>query len=337
MKASSISKVTLRQEKLKSGKLSLYLDFYPPIWNPNIKKMSRREFLGLYLIAEPQDKFEMDYNEAILIKARGIRAQREMAIINEEFGFIDKTKKHADFLSYFENKAKSKYQKWEIVYKHFCEFTNGRCLIKDVTIGLCNDFRSHILSLRVKKKKYAKIATNSAAGYWSTFRALLKMAYKEGLLNENINDHLESIDWEEPKINFLEIEEIKKLAATPCKVDVLKRASLFACLTGLRISDILQLKWDNIEDQDTSHSTTQRRSIILLWRAEPWTRIQRIEPRPYPRAIQKLAESRRNHQENNLPWLTPHLRNPADNQRHRHLHSIEDAHPQKRRHYPDLR
>lgn len=38
MKASSISKVTLRQENLKSGKLSLYLDFYPPIWNPNIKK-----------------------------------------------------------------------------------------------------------------------------------------------------------------------------------------------------------------------------------------------------------------------------------------------------------
>lgn len=106
MKASSISKVTLRQEKLKSGKLSLYLDFYPPIWNPNIKKMSRREFLGLYLIAEPQDKFEIDYNEAILINARGIRAQREMAIINEEFGVIDKTKKHAtlplskDALSY---------------------------------------------------------------------------------------------------------------------------------------------------------------------------------------------------------------------------------------------
>ena len=73
------------------------------------------------------------------------------------------------------------------------------------------------------------------------------MAYKEGLITENINDHLESIDWEEPKINFLEIEEIKKLAATPCKVDVLKQASLFACLTGLRISDILQLKWDNIE------------------------------------------------------------------------------------------
>lgn len=40
---------------------------------------------------------------------------------------------------------------------------------------------------------------------------------------------------------------MKRLAATPCKVDVLKRGSLFACMTGLRISDILQLRWENIE------------------------------------------------------------------------------------------
>ena len=71
--------------------------------------------------------------------------------------------------------------------------------------------------------------------------------YFEGWLRENINDHLDRIDWEEPKINYLEIEEVKRLAATPCKVDVLKRASLFACMTGLRISDILQLRWENIE------------------------------------------------------------------------------------------
>ena len=37
MESATITKVTLRQEKLRSGKLSLYLDFYPPIWNPHIK------------------------------------------------------------------------------------------------------------------------------------------------------------------------------------------------------------------------------------------------------------------------------------------------------------
>ena len=46
MESATITKVTLRQEKLRSGKVSLYLDYYPPIWNPRIKKMSRREFLG---------------------------------------------------------------------------------------------------------------------------------------------------------------------------------------------------------------------------------------------------------------------------------------------------
>ncbi len=135
MESATITKVTLRKEKLRSGKLSLYLDYYPPIWNPHTKKMSRREFLGLYLIGNPKDKFELDYNEEIMLKARGIRATRELAIINEEFGFLDRTKKQADFLEYFESKTKEKYQKWEIVYKHFKDFCNGRCLMKDVTIG----------------------------------------------------------------------------------------------------------------------------------------------------------------------------------------------------------
>lgn len=246
MESATITKVTLRQEKLRSGKLSLYLDYYPPIWNPHIKKMSRREFLGLYLFGNPKDKFELDYNEEIMLKARGIRATRELAIINEEFGFLDRTKRQADFLEYFESKTKEKYQKWEIVYKHFKDFCNSRCLMKDVTIGLCNDFRTYILKIRVKQSGNI-ISRNSAAGYWSTFRALLKLAYKEGWLRENVNDYLDRIDWEDPKINYLEIEEVKRLAATPCKVDVLKRASLFACMTGLRISDILQLRWENIE------------------------------------------------------------------------------------------
>ena len=224
MESATITKVTLRQEKLRSGKLSLYLDYYPPIWNPHIKKMSRREFLGLYLIGSPKDKFELDYNEEIMLKARGIRATRELAIINEEFGFLDRTKKQADFLEYFESKTKEKYQKWEIVYKHFKNFCNGRCLMKDVTIGLCNDFRTYILKIRVKQSGNI-ISRNSAAGYWSTFRALLKLAYKEGWLRENVNDYLDRIDWEEPKINYLEIEEVKRLAATPCKVDVLKRVA----------------------------------------------------------------------------------------------------------------
>ena len=86
-----------------------------------------------------------------------------------------------------------------------------------------------------------------AAVYYSTFRALLKIAYKEKMLRENLNDFLDKIEWKEVKKEYLTLDEVKQLAATPCRIPVLKQASLFACMTGLRISDILQLKWSDFE------------------------------------------------------------------------------------------
>ncbi len=46
-------------------------------------------------------------------------------------------------------------------------------------------------------------------------------------------------------LEYLTLNEVKQLAATPCDIPVLKAASLFACLTGLRISDILNLQWED--------------------------------------------------------------------------------------------
>ena len=67
------------------------------------------------------------------------------------------------------------------------------------------------------------------------------------MLRENLNDFLEKIEWKEVKKEYLTLDEVKKLAATPCKIPVLKQASLFACMTGLRISDILKLDWRDFE------------------------------------------------------------------------------------------
>lgn len=47
------------------------------------------------------------------------------------------------------------------------------------------------------------------------------------------------------KKEYLTLDEVKQLAATPCDIPVLKAASLFACMTGLRISDILNLQWED--------------------------------------------------------------------------------------------
>jgi len=74
------------------------------------------------------------------------------------------------------------------------------------------------------------------------------MAYKEGYLKENINDNLDKIEAKETRREYLTMDELKKLYNTPCDPPVLRAASLFSCLTGLRISDILQLRWEDIRD-----------------------------------------------------------------------------------------
>ena len=168
----------------------------------------------------------------------------------------------------------------------------------------------------------------------------MKLAYKEGWLRENVNDYLDRIDWEEPKINYLEIEEVKRLAATPCKVDVLKRASLFACMTGLRISDILQLRWENIElspdggycmcirtQKTKTQATLPLSDEALSYCGKPGhgmvfkglSRAHTREP------FKKMAQRCRHQEENHLPRTPAYLRYIVYYHRHRHLHRQQDA------------
>lgn len=241
------TRVSLRQRAIKNDRISLYLDFYPPVRNPETMQMSRREYLGIYIYAHPKNEMEREFNTDMLNKAEAIRCIRTQSLINEEFGFLDKTRQKADFLAYFEKMTHKKDDKWTCVYKHFFKFVQGHCTFGDVTVELCKKFREYLLNANQLKRTKQKVSLNSAAGYYSTFRGLLKIAYRDKWLRENINDYLDKIEPQDVKKEFLTLDEVKQLAATPCDIPVLKSASLFACLTGLRISDILKLRWEDFE------------------------------------------------------------------------------------------
>ena len=150
-------------------------------------------------------------------------------------------------MAYFEKMTHKKDDKWTCVYKHFFKFVQGHCTFGDVTVELCKKFREYLLNANQLNRTKQKVSLNSAAGYYSTFRGLLKIAYRDKWLRENINDYLDKIEPQDVKKEFLTLDEVKQLAATPCDIPVLKSASLFACLTGLRISDILKLRWEDFE------------------------------------------------------------------------------------------
>ena len=72
---------------------------------------------------------------------------------------------------------------------------------------------------------------------------------------------VKNIYYEESQREYLTLEEFNQLAATPCDSEIFKRASLFSALTGLRHSDIKQLKWrDIVKDKEhyQLHFTQQK-------------------------------------------------------------------------------
>ena len=93
----------------------------------------------------------------------------------------------------------------------------------EAIIDLCNKFREYLLTANKLKRK-GRITRNSASGYWSTFRGLLKILYRNGLIKTNVNDFLDKIETEDVVKDYLSVEELYKLAETPCKKPVLKTA-----------------------------------------------------------------------------------------------------------------
>lgn len=178
------------------------------------------------------------------------------------------------------------------VYQHFYNFVKGQCTFGEVNVDLCKKFREYLLNAKQLKHSNRPISLNSASSYYSTFRGLLKIAYRDKWLRENINDYLDKIEPQDVKKEYLTLDEVKQLAATPCDIPVLKAASLFACMTGLRISDILKLQWEDFaiapdqgyclrirtsENPNGSDTPHQLRSLRTMWYARHRQSIQGLE------------------------------------------------------------
>lgn len=238
--------VTLRTKKLKNGMLSYYLDYYPGYRNDLTMKVIRHEFIGIYIYQQPKNREEQEFNKEMARKAEVVRCRRYEDIVNQRFGLTDGRRLRSDFLEYYRRVLKEKNQKWQFVYAHFEKFVHGKCRCDEVGVTLCRRFHDYLLSAKSLANGHP-LARNSVAGYWSTFRGFLSVAYRDRMIRENVNDFLDRINTVPTTRESLTIEEVRMLFDTPCKIDVLRRAAIFSCLTGLRRSDIMALTWNNVK------------------------------------------------------------------------------------------
>ena len=240
------TKVTVRKRPIKNGQVSLYLDFYPPIRHPKTGKPTRREYLGIYIYANPSEKFEMEFNKTMLRNAELIKCKRTEAIINEEFGFLDHNRGKESFLEYFRSKMANNvnFRNWNTAYKHFEKYCGGSCTFNDLSVDFCQGYLTYMLSLTTQNK--SKMMASTANNNLNKLKCVLRQAYEERRIKENIAPRLKHAKEANTKREFLTLDEVKMLANTPCEKPVIRSAALFSCLTGLRISDIIRLQWENI-------------------------------------------------------------------------------------------
>jgi integrase len=249
-------KVTLRQKAMTKGMQSLYLDFYPAIFVPTTKKLTRREFLKLHIIAKPKNPLEKNSNTQTLALAEQIRLKRENEInkpeIYNEFEteqLKEKAKGDISFTDYFkrqvEKRQGSNYDVWKYSFDHFKQFSKVDVKFNELTKVFCNDYKDYLLKAKAKRGGET-IANNTAHSYFGKFKTTLKKAFEDEVINIPLHSRIATIEEKETTKQFLTADEVNSLANTDCSNHVLKQASLFSILTGLRFSDVVNLHWCNV-------------------------------------------------------------------------------------------
>lgn len=251
-------KVKLRQKPISGNRHSLYLDFYPAIPHPETGEPTRREFLGIYLFDKAKTPADKQHNKDAMQLAEQIRQKKENLLNKPEIytGYEleqlkIKEQGQRNFVEYFKqlaNKRKaSNHDNWVSAYNYLVTFTGGNLKFADLNETFCNDFREYLLTTKSNRSDKTKLSQNSALSYFNKVKATLKQAYKDGLLQTDLNRKVETVKPAETQRNFLTIEELNQLVKTDCKNPILKRAALFSALTGLRYSDIAKMVWGEIE------------------------------------------------------------------------------------------
>jgi integrase len=98
-----------------------------------------------------------------------------------------------------------------------------------------------------------EISGNTQFIYVRVLGAVFNQAIKDGIIKENplnLFGRRELPLYVKPEMDFLTLDEVKRLHNTPCAFPEIKDAYLFCCYTGLRFSDVRALRWGDIRQVD---------------------------------------------------------------------------------------
>lgn len=260
--------VRIRFKQLSNGNQSIYLEYYTGdvIRKENYVGGKRKyEFLKLYLIPE-RTREDKAKNEATLALAKAIQSKRIVEVQNDAHGFQNTNKSRVNLLDYLENIGKQSAEQGSRNYartvlntvRALKLFRGDYIAFRDVDKEFLSEFTDYLRQMP-KASKYGvlkaggRLSNNSVVSYYGTLRTAINRAYKEGIITVNPTkefDFASKVRQEPSRREYLTIDELKTLINTECRHEIVKRAFLFSCLCGLRVSDIRKLRWCDLQQSD---------------------------------------------------------------------------------------
>ncbi len=257
--------VRIRFKQLSNGNQSIYLEYYTGdvIRKENYVGGKRKyEFLKLYLIPE-RTREDKAKNEATLALAKAIQSRRIVEVQNDAHGFQNTNKSRVNLLDYLENIGKQSAEQGSRNYartvlntvRALKLFRGDYIAFRDVDKEFLSEFTDYLRQMP-KASKYGvlktggRLSNNSVVSYYGTLRTAINRAYKEGIITVNPTkefDFASKVRQEPSRREYLTIDELKTLINTECRHEIVKRAFLFSCLCGLRVSDIRKLRWCDLQ------------------------------------------------------------------------------------------
>lgn len=229
----------------------------------------KRDDNGIIVCRSEKDQETMLY-------ADGVRKLRQREYDNADLYSDTETaqieqneRSQQNFIEYFSETLKKRHKNssqsiivnWQRTLELLKLYNGNLLLFSEIDSRFVENFRTYILSAPCGGNKSGTIARNTAATYFSIFKAALKQAFVDGYLTVDLSAKIKGIQEQESRREYLTIEELNILAGTPCERDVLKRAALFSALTGLRHCDIQKMRWKEIQtegEQVKLHFTQQK-------------------------------------------------------------------------------
>lgn len=220
--------------------------------NGNVSYKPKRDENGIIVCKSDIDKETMLFADAVRRKIQ--KQYDDLILLGDDEKIRQKELLQENFISYCEELLKKRHRNssdtiritWKRTIELLKLFAGESVKFNQIDLKFSEDFKLFLLSAPSSGSKKGILSINTSATYFSIFKAILKQAFIDGYFTSDLSGKIKGIPNRESRREYLTEEELNILVKTHCDNEVLKRASIFSALTGLRHSDIQKLKWKEI-------------------------------------------------------------------------------------------